>query len=1230
MPQSSKQKSHKQSKHSAKGSRDCSDSDEDMKMTERSSKEENSATSVEKRKTSGKDLISYGNGESKEMKGKSLKIDAEKGLKEKEMKNLADSKSKCSKRQESSREKKEENVVASLVEKEDSKSGRVAKRKSEKYSARKEGKDSREVKEKEIGLSEKEKKSQNSLKRQSGDSVDEKQVKRGKENAEWSTQNELYNPEVEKESERRSRKRREGSGDRDKYVDVLNESDSRRSSSRCDRSKDERQRDGKHKDGYGDKHQHGGKDDKDRDAMYLEDVDKYRRQHDEKSREYSDRDGRHREGKYQEDGEIDNRHMHEKYLNDGDRDSRRKNDKYHEDGERERRDRDEKYREDSDKDDRHRDDKYREDGDKDGCHNEDIYHEDVERDDRQRNSKYREASERDSRRRDDKQADENDKDKRLRYAKYKDERAPRDRLGDRSGAKHPRDESYAADLQPRKSSKHEGSPGYDDLTRFKDDRGRRRTGAKEDIGDIRSRSIKELRSDAEKRSMSSATVDLVTESGRSISRNAEIELVPSNNRRWTSPSSGSHATRDYYRFSKQDGSKHKDYPYEERVRHGVTRDYAGSAGAVEKNSSSRKTEKLMQREDNILGESSAERRFKSDLCSSPLQQVDKSPSSASYDRRHSSRSEVWRTLEAEESTQRSGGSRDVKEGRGSRDLVGKALAGDNLSFIDGDNVSVSSPYTRRSHFSVNSKSVLPAPPPFRSGGDSPLIFGFSEDDGRGKSNNHHRRINDPNIGRMQGHGWKRVPNWPLPVANGFMPFQHGPPPVGFHPMIPQFPTPPVFGGRPSMDLSHPGITYHIPDADHFPGHVRPMGWRTPVDGSCGPPMHGWNANNAVSGEEAHLNGRPDWDQPRTLSNSGMSWEISDAWKGPLTGSSVELPSGSQKEDYSVQEEESAQPVQSEQKQTDADDQSNDISQSRGALGESTSENLKTTPEEQPIEVKPSEKDDSLLCHVYLSKLDISAELTEPELFDQCISLIDVDKKMTSYVDDSRILFLEGHVAASITIPSKFSSGPPFAVMTDSVFQKALSLYQERREVKVMNCKKWSFPGQDGKAYPGHKFENFSSECGETTEPAMAGNMLEEDGDLGVVGSSKSSCPETSEPMTVDGEEKSEFRLSTAESVGMEGETVLGVAEEGNPLSAEEVEGSSESPTEMSKDLNRSNDSVGNFSDDFKKEKEIVDVKCDPLLLPYVSSEAFEAVMPESIEFGSVNLSRIHHSPESTH
>lgn len=43
-----------------------------------------------------------------------------------------------------------------------------------------------------------------------------------------------------------------------------------------------------------------------------------------------------------------------------------------------------------------------------------------------------------------------------------------------------------------------------------------------------------------------------------------------------------------------------------------------------------------------------------------------------------------------------------------------------------------------------------------------------------------------------------------------------------------------------------------------------------------------------------------------------------------------------------------------------------------------------------------------------------------------------------------------------------------------------------------------------------------------------------------------------------------------------------------------------------------------------------DTKYDSLLLSDVSSKACEVVMPESIESGSVNLSRIHHSPESTH
>lgn len=47
----------------------------------------------------------------------------------------------------------------------------------------------------------------------------------------------------------------------------------------------------------------------------------------------------------------------------------------------------------------------------------------------------------------------------------------------------------------------------------------------------------------------------------------------------------------------------------------------------------------------------------------------------------------------------------------------------------------------------------------------------------------------------------------------------------------------------------------------------------------------------------------------------------------------------------------------------------------------------------------------------------------------------------------------------------------------------------------------------------------------------------------------------------------------------------------------------------------------------EEQQELVNTMCGPLVVSDVPSEA---VMPKSIESGSVNLSRIHHSPESTH
>ncbi|KAK4365494.1 hypothetical protein RND71_016852 [Anisodus tanguticus] len=1305
MPRSSKHKSHKQSKHSPKEGRDYSysDSDSEVKMKEkekdkdslaRVSKDSIHSSSGEKRKHSsqskeGKDLSGYGNGDASEeyvsskrrkekveassgggdrwngvddsgVKGESLKLDGDVGSKGKETKSSGDSKSKNSKK---------EGSIASLVEKEERESGKVeSKRKSEKDSARKEGRESKEVKEKERG-SDREKKGHESkrydmdnVKKQGsqlGDVSEEKQNKKGRETAE-SIQNEFPNLDLDKEAERRVRKRREVPCDRDKYEDDINESDDRRLSSRSERTKDEKQRHEKHKEYRED----GDKDDRHKDNRYREDVDKDRKRRDDKYREDSDRDSRRRDDKYLEDVDRDSRRRDDKYRDDGERDNRRKDDRCREDDERDSRRRDDKYREDGDSDNRHGDDKYREYGEKDGRHDEDRYHEDGERDDGQRDIKYREDNERDKRRKDEKhredferhgrckdgsEADENDKKRRPNDAKYGDECAPRDHSGDRSDAKRSRDEGHASDLHLRKSSMHEGNLRYD-RARYKDETGRRRTHDKEDLGDIRSRSTKEQRSEAEKRSISSARVESASDRGRSTSRNVDVELTPQKSRWKTSPSAGPHTKRDNYRqvvtsfistLSKQEESKYRDYPYEERMWHGGTsRDYAGSGGAIERISSSRSTEKMIQKEDSFLGEFSAERRLKSDVRSSSLQLVDRSPSSASNERRQMTRSEVRRSLDVEESTQRSGGgSREVKEGRGNRDF-----AGDEQSQMDGDNVSVSSPFIRGSHLSGSSKSALPPPPPFRSGVDSPLMFGSLEDDSRGKSTNRHRRINDPNIGRMQGNAWKGVPNWPSPLANGFMPFQHGPPPVGFHPAMQQFPGPPIFGVRPSMDLSHPGVPYHMPDADRFSGHGRPMGWQTPLDDSCGPPLHGWDANNF--GEEAHLYGRPDWDQTRTLSNNSRSWETSvDIWKGPIRGTSVELPSGSQKEVCSIQgpdssfAAQSAQQAQSEQKQTDQDAESNDISQSSSVPRRSTLDDSKINPEEQPIEVKSSEKE-ACLCNVYLKKLDISADLTDPELFDQCTSLMDVEQIMTSDVDSSKILFLEG-AESNVTLPSKFSSVSLIATVADSVFQKAVSLYKKRREeTKLSNGGNFSFSGQLGESYPAPKLEDLSSEYAKVEEFALVDDGLAENGDKGVdlpvlfeeiVGIPETTLHELCEPMDLNPTDKSDLPISMDEGAGVEGDTVLDVSQENkiaeNNSSLEEVGQSDSLVPLVSDDLMKTDILI---LDDVKEDEKFVDTKCGPLPHPDVSSEVFEAVMPESIESGSVNLSRIHHSPESTH
>ncbi|XP_058203577.1 uncharacterized protein LOC131317907 isoform X3 [Rhododendron vialii] len=1189
---------------------------------------------------------------------------------------LGDSKSKSSRRQESGSEKKDESVGL-LAEKEETKSStsRVdLKRKSEKDLGPKEVQQNKDSKDKERGL-ERERKSIQDIKREKEAATvdveaarkqgEERQGKRGRENKEYPLQDELRNPELEKELERRMRKRGDGSTDKDKYHDGGKESEDGRLSTRGEqRAKDGRYKDEKNKDGSsGDKHREDSeRGTRHRDDKYREDAERDGRRRDVKYREDGDKDYRHKDNKYREDGERENRHKDEKYREDSERDNRRKDDKYREDGDRDRRQRDDKfredgdrdkrqkedkYREDGDRDIRHRDDKHREDGDRDNRHKGDKYHEVSDRDYRHRGDKYYENGERNDRRRDDRhvedghmdskareeknwqdvgrdskyregmQREDDEKDKRLRDVDYRDEQSSRDRTSGKSDIKHLRDESNAAaELHHRKLNNRDASPIFDDQSsRYKDDKGRRRTGDREDHVEIRPRTnTKEEDYEGEK-ILSSVRVELVGDRGRSNSRNTALEVSANHSRRMNSPSSSSHAGKDHYRLAKHEESRSRDYIREERIRHNVTssKDYAERAPL------SRSIEKTLQKDDIRLVEFSAERHPKEDAHSSPLHLVDKSPSSTSTDRRQLNRSGVRRNLDIEDSGQRSGGSRDAK----------------SPSQADGDNKSVSSPFSRTGNFSNNPRSLLPPPPPFRMGPDSPLVLGSFEDDNRSKPNNCHRRIGDHTTGRAQGSPWRGVPNWSSPVANGYNLFQHGPPQV-FHPVMQQFPAPSMFSLRPpSMELNQSGVPYHVPDGDRFSGHGRPLGWRHTVED----PTHGWDASNAVFGDESHIYGIPSWDQNSRNLTGGQVWETNSGGvrKGHNSGSSTELPSAPDIVDYStrgraddVWSGQSSLKAQNDEKHPSAQVESIHFEQSNDANEKNAFETPKTIPEEMPSLPR---KEDACLSHLYLSMLDISPDLTQPELYNQYTNLVGMDQNTVSDEDHFKFLLMEVKLEAmdaTANLSNKSSRSSLFPTLNHPVLQKAMSLYKKTREVvRAIN----------GDNIPIFNVENLVSVVALDQEGACSndkpGDVVECDHQEAVVSalnkvkskvSPEITTDKIDEPVLGDGQEKLEAAIAVLKKVEVELNLVsqqqgtLHSIVENKSSPPENVERSDTHSLDKVEEVNEARESKGNCSI-------ANDVNCG---LSFFSEVSKEAVMPESVESESVNLSRIHQSPESTH
>lgn len=366
--------------------------------------------------------------------------------------------------------------------------------------------------------------------------------------------------------------------------------------------------------------------------------------------------------------------------------------------------------------------------------------------------------------------------------------------------------------------------------------------------------------------------------------------------------------------------------------------------------------------------------------------------------------------------------------------------------------------------------VLPPPPPFRPGIDNPAILGPSSTGFEEVTATRDQRRTDRQVGghfkreAMGGTGqdvWKGVGNWnSLSQGQGpgnmFIPFQHhmgGHPHGGFLNMPQQFPGPPLFGIRPSPDMG--GVRYHMRDGgDAFPGHNRTFGWQRQADDVCGPhmqvPLHAWDGPTSY-GEESHVYGRPARDQivqgvgARSWDRGTDMWKVNtrdtdESWGGP------QLPRSRPEK------------IRRERSPTE----SIEIKRSDDCPPKIISENQSSTlPSNVPKPCKTKREKMS----VYLSKLDISAGLAGPELYNDCVRTIDLKENAFS-ISDAAVMMDENTEAAidnfhlevdadaeallnSLNMQSKF-----FPSLPRDTFERALTLYKNDH-VKI---KSYASPG----------------------------------------------------------------------------------------------------------------------------------------------------------------------------
>ncbi|GAB2227620.1 hypothetical protein Droror1_Dr00009446 [Drosera rotundifolia] len=519
-----------------------------------------------------------------------------------------------------------------------------------------------------------------------------------------------------------------------------------------------------------------------------------------------------------------------------------------------------------------------------------------------------------------------------------------------------------------------------------------------------------------------AKVDEDREGQRFLQRKGLSDNITGSNRGLPSPSSKCYTAVEKYRDATREDRKH----------YGSERDAMVASEAHNEAPKYHPVEKRVKVNSSHSADLAVERTPPRKV--SPNGFKNRSPST-SVDRRFVNRTGRRLSLDGDEVDKRSTGSNNVRDDSANEDALLKDLS--SKEYLQSE-----SSFRHRSA-QGNASSHISGPA--CRGADSPFLASMGEES-RGHTPSRYRRSVDPNIPRAHGNQWKGVPAWPSPLPNGFMPFPPGPigPPAGSFPgMIPPpFPPPPIFGLRPPMDMGHPGTPY-ISNADGFPmGPVRPFGWPNMVD-APGPPFHGWDANNGILRDGSSMFGPAHFLNGRSRDTNADIWtengdvNMTDPGPGSLNFEN--------KLKASVNEASSKTESQGSRGENDY---AEDLGKSIILEAVSGFEPSKEAPpdptdlaHEKSPETPVADNSANYLCQ-YLSKLDISAELADLELYNQCKSL--QAEMLHEIVDEyPELALLEESLVGGSEVSEPCYRIQLFPSVEDFIFQRALDLYNSQ-------------------------------------------------------------------------------------------------------------------------------------------------------------------------------------------